>query len=189
MVCSVCEGTDLVDKNATSDENTLVSCKQCGVVVHENCYGIPVLDELNWNCSFCASGEDETKKKCELCPNKDGALKRRTKGKWVHILCALYHPHSIITDIEKMEPININKIPSRYFGFNCHFCNSGAKKGACVKCVYTKCPAYVHVTCAQAAGTLREIKKKTIRSVMQFFAIDTNQKRASDYHLNVSKTQ
>ena len=31
-------------------------------------------------------------KRCELCPNKDGGLKRTDTNSWAHVVCALYIP-------------------------------------------------------------------------------------------------
>ena len=30
--------------------------------------------------------------RCELCPNKDGGLKRTDTNSWAHVVCALYIP-------------------------------------------------------------------------------------------------
>ena len=53
--------------------------------------------------------------RCELCPKKEGALKRTDSGGWAHVVCALYIPEATFGDNERMEPIITSKLPKERF--------------------------------------------------------------------------
>ncbi|XP_058480432.1 protein AF-10-like [Solea solea] len=74
-------------------ENPLVYCDGhgCNVAVHQACYGIVQVPTGPWFCRKCESQERAARVRCELCPHKDGALKRTDNGG--SILLAM-HPHA-----------------------------------------------------------------------------------------------
>ena len=90
----------------------MVFCDQCNICVHQACYGITHIPAGQWLCRTCALG---TQPKCELCPNRGGAMKSTKSGqKWAHVSCALWIPEVSIGCVEKMEPITkISSIPVR----------------------------------------------------------------------------
>ena len=90
----------------------MVFCEKCSICVHQACYGITNIPSGPWYCRTCALG---IKPKCELCPNRDGAMKSTKSGnKWAHVSCALWIPEVNIGSVEKMEPITkISTIPVR----------------------------------------------------------------------------
>lgn len=154
MVCSICRNTDLVDKNTTNPDNPLTACDSCGVNVHELCYGIIDFDDV-WRCSWCSDNEGSTKK-CVLCPSTKGALKRTTDGRYVHVICAMYHPDSVIEDAELMEPVDLSKIAGAKLKKKCSKCFD---IGGCVPCcAKRKCYNFIHATCAQELQYLREVE-------------------------------
>ena len=53
--------------------------------------------------------------RCELCPSKDGALKRTDSGGWAHVVCALYIPEVRFGNVTTMEPIMLQLIPQERF--------------------------------------------------------------------------
>lgn len=53
--------------------------------------------------------------RCELCPSKDGALKRTDSGGWAHVVCALYIPEVRFGNVTTMEPIVLQLIPQERF--------------------------------------------------------------------------
>lgn len=53
--------------------------------------------------------------RCELCPSKDGALKRTDQAGWAHVVCALYIPEVRFGNVTTMEPIILQLIPSERF--------------------------------------------------------------------------
>ncbi|XP_017693386.1 PREDICTED: protein AF-17 [Lepidothrix coronata] len=63
-------------------ENPLVYCDGhgCNVAVHQACYGIVQVPTGPWFCRKCESQERAARVRCELCPHKDGALKRTDNG-------------------------------------------------------------------------------------------------------------
>lgn len=155
MVCSICHGSELVDNDATGPQNAILSCSTCGVNVHQLCFGVAEYLE-DWQCSWCLKSDEGAKKKCELCPSDKGALKPTTDKKWVHMLCALYHPKTRIENAESMEPIDISRIRSKDFEYMCCICS---EPGACIKCNSAACTDRFHITCAQKEKGLRELEK------------------------------
>ena len=53
--------------------------------------------------------------RCELCPRKEGALKRTDSGGWAHVACALYIPEVVFGNNRIMEPIITSKLPRERF--------------------------------------------------------------------------
>lgn len=144
-------------------ENPLVYCdgQGCNVAVHQACYGIVQVPTGPWFCRKCESQERSARVRCELCPSKDGALKRTDNGGWAHVVCALYIPEIRFGNVTTMEPIILQLVPQDRFNKNCYLCeehgtDSKAVVGACMQCNKSGCKQYFHVTCAQAAGLLCE---------------------------------
>lgn len=50
--------------------------------------------------------------RCELCPSKDGALKKTDNGGWAHVVCGLYIPEVRFGSVTTMEPIVLSQIPA-----------------------------------------------------------------------------
>lgn len=53
--------------------------------------------------------------RCELCPSRDGALKRTDQTGWAHVVCALYIPEVRFGNVTTMEPIILQLIPPERF--------------------------------------------------------------------------
>ncbi|KAG2461097.1 AF17 protein, partial [Polypterus senegalus] len=94
-------------------ENPLVYCDGhgCSVAVHQACYGIVQVPTGPWFCRKCESQERAARVRCELCPHKDGALKRTDNGGWAHVVCALYIPEVQFANVLTMEPIVLQYVP------------------------------------------------------------------------------
>ena len=54
--------------------------------------------------------------RCELCPNRDGALKRTDTNSWAHVVCALYIPEVRFHNVSTMEPIVLGLVPPERYG-------------------------------------------------------------------------
>ncbi|XP_042898433.1 protein AF-10 isoform X1 [Parasteatoda tepidariorum] len=144
-------------------ENPLVYCdgQGCNVAVHQACYGIVQVPTGPWFCRKCESQERSARVRCELCPSKDGALKRTDSGGWAHVVCALYIPEVRFGNVTTMEPIILQLVPQDRYNKLCYICEDQGKEskacvGACMQCNKSGCKQYFHVTCAQAAGLLCE---------------------------------
>ncbi|XP_005394333.2 PREDICTED: protein AF-17 isoform X3 [Chinchilla lanigera] len=144
-------------------ENPLVYCDghACSVAVHQACYGIVQVPTGPWFCRKCESQERAARVRCELCPHKDGALKRTDNGGWAHVVCALYIPEVQFANVITMEPIVLQYVPHDRFNKTCYICEeqgreSKAASGACMTCNRHGCRQAFHVTCAQMAGLLCE---------------------------------
>jgi len=138
-LCDVCRSED------SYDSDMIVYCDKCNMCVHQGCYGITSIPSGPWLCKTCKLN---IKPKCELCPNRGGAMKATESGnEWAHVSCALWIPEVHIENIEKMEPItNISNVPSTRWNLTCVFCKE--KVGACIKCSVNSCKTAYHVTCA-----------------------------------------
>ncbi|XP_044742552.1 protein AF-10-like isoform X2 [Chrysoperla carnea] len=144
-------------------ENPLVYCdgQGCTVAVHQACYGIVTVPTGPWYCRKCESQERSARVRCELCPSKDGALKRTDNAGWAHVVCALYIPEVRFGNVTTMEPIILQLIPAERFNKLCYICEemgkgSRATFGACMQCNKSGCKQQFHVTCAQGLGLLCE---------------------------------
>uniref|UniRef100_A0A3P9IE59 MLLT10 histone lysine methyltransferase DOT1L cofactor n=1 Tax=Oryzias latipes TaxID=8090 RepID=A0A3P9IE59_ORYLA len=170
-------------------ENPLVYCDGhgCNVAVHQACYGIVQVPTGPWFCRKCESQERAARvvsltpfnyktfvfkvyelrsfsfylQRCELCPHKDGALKRTDNGGWAHVVCALYIPEVEFANVSTMEPIVLQSVPHDRYNKTCYICEeqgreSKAATGACMTCNKHGCRQAFHVTCAQFAGLLCE---------------------------------
>ena len=113
------------------------------------CYGITTIPSGPWLCKTCELGITP---KCELCPNKGGAMKATKTGKmWAHVSCALWIPEVSIGCVEKMEPITkISSIPSSRWNLLCVLCKD--RVGCCIQCSVKTCKVAYHVTCAFKRG-------------------------------------
>lgn len=145
------------------DENPLVYCDGhgCNVAVHQACYGIVQVPKGPWFCRKCESQERIARVKCELCPHKEGALKRTDTGGWAHVVCALYIPEVRFGNVTTMEPIILASVPHDRFCKTCYICEERGREsktahGACMSCNKTGCRHAFHVTCAQSSGLLCE---------------------------------
>ncbi|XP_015470614.1 protein AF-10 isoform X8 [Parus major] len=135
-------------------ENPLVYCDGhgCNVAVHQACYGIVQVPTGPWFCRKCESQERAARVRCELCPHKDGALKRTDNGGWAHVVCALYIPEVQFANVSTMEPIVLQSVPHDRYNKTCYICDeqgreSKAATGACMTCNKHGCRQAFHVTC------------------------------------------
>ena len=128
----------------------MVFCDRCNICVHQACYGITTIPEGKWFCRTCSIPNFSPK--CELCPNKGGAMKATKSGKlWAHVSCALWIPEVSIGCVEKMEPITkISCIPPSRWNLLCVLCKD--RVGSCIQCSVKTCKVAYHVTCAFKRG-------------------------------------
>lgn len=134
-------------------ENPLVYCDGhgCNVAVHQACYGIVQVPTGPWFCRKCESQERAARVRCDLCPHKEGALKRTDNGGWAHVVCALYIPEVQFANVLTMEPIVLQYVPHDRFNKTCYICEeqgreSRAASGACMTCNRHGCRQAFHVT-------------------------------------------
>ncbi|GFR79593.1 PHD finger protein 14 [Elysia marginata] len=175
IVCCVC----LSDRSA--DEDEIVECDNCGIAVHEGCYGISEshshastvssASTEPWFCDACKANADPV---CELCPNSGGIFKETDNGKWVHIVCALYTPGVAFGDVDRLSLVTLFEMPySKWGAKECSLCEDSrfSQTGVCINCDAGMCKAYFHVTCAQREGLLAEVTPEDAMEVADpFFA-------------------
>jgi bromodomain and PHD finger-containing protein 1 len=121
-VCEICQHGDSVPGNQ------ILFCdgKDCGVIVHQECYGVLEVPEGDWRCATCALGIPANTAVCVLCPHRGGAMKtvvdsstmgpqsppraRRSAERemtWAHIVCAMWVPETHFGDEEGVDLIMV----------------------------------------------------------------------------------
>ena len=111
--------------------NEIVECDNCGISVHEACYGIQEGGSIHsnasaastepWFCEPCMAGVHQPH--CEVCPNIGGIYKETDVGNWVHLVCALYIPQISFFDPERITRATLFELNYQSWG-----------KRACVLC-------------------------------------------------------
>jgi len=167
LVCGIC----LESESSEMDE--ILECDNCGITVHEGCYGdidTPDDDESEsdaptepWFCEPCKAGLTDPPI-CELCPNVGGIFKLTDTRKWVHLICALYTPFVGFRDVARLQTVVLEDIrSSMWAGRECMYCvdDNFARTGVCISCDAGLCKSAFHVTCGQRNGFLSDIPDKT----------------------------
>lgn len=152
-----------------SEGNRVLSCYLCSVRVHQMCYGVKTYKE-RWKCTPCMSKTTGSRDpNCELCLQYGGAFKKTSNGSWVHVVCGLFIQGVEFVNKDKMQPINISKIPVECRGKMCDFC---LNDGVCCLCSAPDCNRWVHATCAQKHASTKELTDK--KSMITFLAYCEN---------------
>ena len=163
LVCGIC----LESESNEIDE--ILECDNCGITVHEGCYGDIDAPDDNasesdaptepWFCEPCKAGLVEPPI-CELCPNPGGIFKLTDTRKWVHLICALYTPFVGFRDVTRLQTVVLEDIRnSMWGGSECMFCvdDNFTRTGVCISCDAGLCKSSFHVTCGQRNGFLSDI--------------------------------
>ncbi|KAK7483587.1 hypothetical protein BaRGS_00025140 [Batillaria attramentaria] len=164
-----------------ADDDEIVECDNCGISVHEGCYGISESHSTAstessastepWFCDACKAG---VVPHCELCPNSGGIYKETDAGKWVHIVCALYTPGVAFGDVDRLCPVTLFEMAySKWGAKECSLCEDVrfSRTGVCISCDAGMCRTYFHVTCAQKEGLLTEAAPEEVMDIADpFFA-------------------
>lgn len=174
-ICCACLG------DRSDDTNEIVECDNCGISVHEGCYGISDSVSVSstvsscstepWFCEACKA--NILSPVCELCPNKGGIFKETDVGKWVHLVCALYVPGVAFGEVDHLSSVTLFEMQYNKWGAKtCSLCEDGryARCGVCIGCDAGMCKTYFHVTCAQAAGLLSETHTEEADHADPFYA-------------------
>ncbi|CAH1407295.1 unnamed protein product [Nezara viridula] len=175
LICSVCLG----DRSDAANE--IIECDNCGVTVHEGCYGVQDSDSVcstdspcpttPWFCDSCKAGLDNPD--CELCPNPGGIFKETDVGKWVHLVCALYMPGVAFAEVDKLQSVTLFEMAYSKWGAKaCSLCSDQrfSRTGVAVGCDAGMCKTYFHVTCGQREGLLAEAHSEEVDQADPFYA-------------------
>uniref|UniRef100_A0AAV1U9C1 Fanconi anemia group M protein n=1 Tax=Peronospora matthiolae TaxID=2874970 RepID=A0AAV1U9C1_9STRA len=147
--CSICRESE------SYDDDPIVFCDGCNVAVHQFCYGISVVPSGKWFCDFCAGTRkvaNANQRACQLCPLRNGALKRTKCGKWVHVQCFLWIPELRVenSDDELLVLGDLSILDQDRKTLDCSLCHSQKGNGK-IQCAYKRCLTAFHVSCAAFA--------------------------------------
>ena len=124
---------DICMSRVDEEDDHMVQCELCLVVVHQNCYRRDLYKEVDdddqpWNCARCAflmeTPSANAPPHCSFCPDERGALVRLKSKEWVHIVCVNW-----INEIWfETEDIWFEKyggeLDLQKFGLQCYLCKS-----------------------------------------------------------------
>ena len=151
-VCQVCGD----HRQSVGDQ--ILYCEGCNVCVHQHCYGVAGIPNGDWVCRPCEALVPIRERRCDLCPETRGALKRTTavepsaSSRWAHLVCALHNPNSVIVDTARMEPIVLGAFDSLRANLKCEVC--AQRGGAPTQCASRGCRIAMHASCAIEARFL-----------------------------------
>ncbi|WIA30589.1 hypothetical protein OEZ86_000671 [Tetradesmus obliquus] len=144
---------DACGEEAEAEDNLMVECDKCRVMVHMRCYGMSKHpDGSSWLCDVCRLPGPASPPPCVLCPRLGGAMKVTAEGGWCHLLCATWIPGMCVADQDTMEPIiGAGRVGKDRRSLLCSICSQ--PYGACIQCAgSSKCYAAFHPSCARDAG-------------------------------------
>ncbi|KAI9275307.1 hypothetical protein BY458DRAFT_507046 [Sporodiniella umbellata] len=132
--------------------DNLFTCYDCGMSVHDDCYGIESMDKEGWVCDPCSNKLNPMASyvyECVLCTKSadetQQPLKKTAGCRWAHVQCAAFIPEIKFAQPKKLSPVEyIGCINSSRLDSSCQLCDN--VNGVCVACA--ECKKTVHVQCA-----------------------------------------
>lgn len=108
--CSVCRSAEFFESNP------MVCCLECGLYVHQSCYGLSSsttkASQASFVCDRCFNDNSPVANinyHCILCPAEHsatrGAMKKTIGNNWVHVQCAIWVPEVQFGNAERFESV------------------------------------------------------------------------------------
>ncbi|KAL1923433.1 uncharacterized protein VTP21DRAFT_8413 [Calcarisporiella thermophila] len=166
--CSVCGILE-------AKSNPLLTCHDCGLSVHTECYGVSSKPQSRWICDMCKNDKEpvvSTSYSCVLCRkpwnSPHQALKKTAGNNWAHVLCAIWMPEVKFGNTASLEPVEcIGMIHTSRWKQTCCICH--ATGGATVSCDI--CRKAVHSMCAMEAKWKVAFEMQPVKSTKQVTVI------------------
>ncbi|KAF7722357.1 putative PHD type zinc finger protein with BAH domain-containing protein [Apophysomyces ossiformis] len=131
-------------------ETRLLTCYDCGLSVHDDCYGVQKPEKEGWICDVCSNKRNPVASyvyECCVCCEKGQrqVMKRTAEYSWVHLLCALFLPETKFVNTETFSPVEyIATCHFSRWNTTCELCRDIS--GACITC--GECHKAIHLNCA-----------------------------------------
>ena len=173
------------------DNNLLLQCDKCRMMVHMHCYGEQELPDGGlWLCNLCRPEAPKVRPPCCLCPVTGGAMKKTTDRRWAHLMCAMWIPETCLVDVKRMEPVDrIQAITKERWKLTCSICK--VSYGACIQCPVHSCRTAFHPLCARSAGLSMEViedkQKKGVENNLRLLAYCQKHKQPTSRTCDVAQ--
>lgn len=141
-VCAVCDEGD-----GGEEDDPLISCATCKLVVHAFCYGdgqkhmLKTVEEARaapakaLRCALCVKGHSSETPPCFFCSSANAgnrAMKAEAEesagkggGSWAHITCVQWTPGAYFVNAEGKDGFSRDDVPPALFKQRCALCAPG----------------------------------------------------------------
>eukprot|EP00917_Polyrhabdina_sp_WS-2016_P022618 GHVP01049065.1.p1 GENE.GHVP01049065.1~~GHVP01049065.1.p1 ORF type:complete len:724 (+),score=93.72 GHVP01049065.1:916-3087(+) len=177
--CGVCRASE------ESNDDIMVMCDGCDLIVHQYCYGLHLIPDGAWFCDSCTCRKNSPIE-CQVCPNKGGYMKRSQERYKKGVVCNVKINDTDTTKNKDRCSVNGNhtdtnrkkyicnpeNAESSYSHAVCHLWNQATSftEETCilcnsqthphlVKCSEDECDQQYHIRCGQLCSLYIDTQK------------------------------